>query len=86
MWVCFAGGPPEPAPWDKEEKGADSVNALGASRAPIPLVEPGLRMVISTMVGRCPSTGIVFMSKLTASMEVLNLEAPSEVEDHQGPR
>ena len=48
------GGPSELAPWDKEEKGADSMNAFGASRAPVPLVEPGLRMVIVTSVGGAP--------------------------------
>ena len=80
------GGPSQLAPWDKEEKGADSVNALGAGGGPIPLVEPSLRMVISTTVGRCPSTGTVFMLMLTASMEVMNLEALSEVEDHQGAK
>ena len=77
------GGPSKPAPWDKEEKGADSMNALGTSGASIPLVEPGLKMVILTSVGRHPSTGTLFMLMLTTSMEIMNLEAPSEMEDCQ---
>ena len=78
------GGPSDLAPWDKEDKGADSVDAPGASKVPMSLLEPGLRTVILTLVGRFPSTGTIFMSMLTISMEVMNLEAPSEVEGHQG--
>ena len=80
------GGPSEPAPRDREDKGTDSVDALGGSKAPISQLESSLRMVISTSLGRCPSMGTVFMLMLTASMEVMNLEALSEVEGHQGPR
>ena len=63
---ALPGGQSELAPQDKEEKGADFVNALGASGASIPLVEPSLRMVISTSVGKFLSTGTVFMLMLTA--------------------
>ena len=80
------GGPLESAPWDKEDKGVDSADALGASKAPIFLLEPGLRMVILTLVGKCPSMVTIFMSTLTTSMEVMNLEAPSEAEGHQGAK
>ena len=76
----------ELAPWDKEEKGTDPMDAPGSSKAPISLLEPSLRMVLSTLVGRCPSMGTVFMSTLTASIEVKNLEAPSEVEGCQGAK
>ena len=80
------GGPSDLAPRDKEDKGTDSMNSPGASKAPISLLEPGLRMAISTSVGRCPSMGIIFMSTLTSSMEVMNLEAPSEVAGCQGAK
>ena len=80
------GGPSELAPQDKEDKGADSMDAPGASKAPISLLEPSLRMVMSTSVGRCPSTGTIFMSTLTTSMEVMNLEALSEAEGCQGAK
>ena len=66
--------PSELAPQDREDKGSDSADAPGASKAPISLLEPSLRMVIMT----------IFMSTLTTSMEVMNLEALSEVEGHQG--
>ena len=62
------------------------MNTPGASRASVHLVEPSIKMVILTSVGRCPSTGTVFMSMLTALMEIMNLEAPSEAEDHQGAK
>ena len=83
---ALPGGPSQLAPQDKEEKGPDSMNAPGASEASIPHMEPGLRTVISTSVGRCLSTGTIFMSTLTTLMEIMNLEAPSEAEDHQGAR
>ena len=80
------GGPSELALQDKEDKGADSMDAPGVSKAPISLLEPSLRMVISTSVGSCHSTGTIFMSTLTTSVEVMNLEAPSEAEGHQGSK
>ena len=80
------GGPSELAPWDKDDKCAASMDALGASKAPISLLEPSLRMVILTFVGSCPSMGTIFMSTLTTLMEVMNLEALSEVEGHQGAK
>ena len=80
------GGPSEPAPRDKEDKGADSMNAIGASKASISLLEPRLRMVILTLVGRCLSMGSIFMSTLTALMEVMNLEAPQRWKPTKGPR
>ena len=80
------GGPSEPAPLDKEDKGTDSMDAPGASNATMPLLEPRLRTVISTLVGRCPSMGTIFMSTFTASMEIMNLEAHSEAEGYQGAK
>ena len=47
-----------------------------ASKAPIPLTEPAIAMVVSTSMGRDQRMGAVHVSTVTASMEILNLEAP----------
>ena len=52
--------------------------------APILLMDPAIAMVISTSMGRDQRMCTVYVSTLTASMEIMNLEAPSMVVDHQG--
>ena len=84
----------EPAPWDKEGKGADpiiecltargtlegapaSMDAPEVSVAPVLLMEPAVAMVISTSMGKDQRMGAACVSTVTASMEIMNLEAPS---------
>ena len=47
--------------------------------APIPLIEPMIAMVIFTSMGRDQIIGAVYVSTVTASMEIMNLEAPMAV-------
>ena len=44
--------------------------------APIPLIEPMIAMVISSSMGRDQSMGAVYVSTVTALIEIMNLEAP----------
>ena len=54
------------------------------SVAPVPLVEPTVATVVSTTMGQDQIMGAIYVSTVTASIEVMKLEAtPSEV-DHQG--
>ena len=46
------------------------------SVALILLMEPAITMVISTSMGRDQRMGAVYVSTVTASMEIMNLEAP----------
>ena len=66
-------GSPEPAPQDEEGKGA---NLKGHPPGPILLMEPAIATVISTSMGRDQRTGAVYVSTMTAYMEIMNLEAP----------
>ena len=43
--------------------------------APIPLMEPAIAMVISTSMGMDQRMGVVYVSTVTALMEIMNLEA-----------
>ena len=55
------------------------------SAAPILLMKPMIAMVISTSMGRDQRTGTVYVSAVTAMMEIMNLEAPSMAAGCQGP-
>ena len=54
------------------------------SVAPILLMESVIATVISTSMRRDQRTGAVYVSIMTTSMEIMNLEAPSMVVGHQG--
>ena len=47
-----------------------------ATAAPIPLMEPVIATVISTSMGRDQRMDAVYVSTVTASIEIMNLEAP----------
>ena len=47
-----------------------------ASKAPLPLTEPTIAMVVSNSVVRDQRMGAVQVLTVTALMEILNLEAP----------
>ena len=49
------------------------------------LVEPAVATVISTTMCKDGTTGAIYMSTVTASMGLMNLEAPSVVVGCQGP-
>ena len=61
-----------------------SMDVPEASAAPILLMEPTIAMVISTSMGRDQRMDAVYVSTVTASMEIMNLEAPSIVVGCQG--
>ena len=61
-----------------------SIDVPETSAAPILLIEPTITIVISTSMGRDQSRGTVYVSTMTASMETMNLEAPSMVVGCQG--
>ena len=47
------------------------------SAAPVLLIEPVIATVISTSMGRNQRMGTVYVSTVTTSMEIMNLEATS---------
>ena len=53
------------------------------SVALILLIEPMVTTVISTFMGQDKRMGTVYVSTVTASMEIMNLEAPSMAVGHQ---
>ena len=61
-----------------------SMDVAETSAALIPLIGPTITTVISTSMGRDQRMGAVYVSTMTASMEIMNLEAPSMAVGHQG--
>ena len=73
----MAGGAP------KEEAPA-SMDVPDAGAAPILPIEPTIATVISTSMERDQRMGTVYVSIITTSMGIINLEAPSMAVGFQG--
>ena len=54
------------------------------SAAPVPQVEPAVAMVVSTTMGQHQIMGAIYVSTVTASIEVMKLEATSLAVGCQG--
>ena len=59
-----------------------SMDVPETSAAPIPLIEPMITIEVPTSMGQDQKMGTVCVLTMTASMEIMNVEAPSMTVGH----